>query len=131
MVDVRAEGQVVVSPVCVVSKAHYLTSSGWMPTDNSSALDDEPPFALFRDSGRTYLQVKSNSSFVQNIFHTIRNFIKLIVMKILLTDFQIVFKIHLSFPKNLNRFKEKTHNFFFRLDFMSFVRVCVTLDRVL
>ena len=79
-----------------------------MPTDNSSALDDEPPFALFRDSGRTYLQVKSNSSFVQNIFHTIRNFIKLIVMKILLTDFQIVFKIHLSFPKTLNRFNEKT-----------------------
>lgn len=59
--DVRAEGQVVVSPVCVVSKAHFLTRSGWMATDNSSSgisSDVELPFALARESGRTHLQVK-------------------------------------------------------------------------
>lgn len=60
--DVRAEGQVVVSPVCVVSKAHFLTRSGWMATDNSSSgipSDLDLPFALARESGRTHLQVKS------------------------------------------------------------------------
>ncbi|EFX76342.1 hypothetical protein DAPPUDRAFT_306244 [Daphnia pulex] len=57
--DVRAEGQVVVSPVCVVSKSHFLTRSGWMASDNSSsgiATDRELPFALARESGRTHLQ---------------------------------------------------------------------------
>lgn len=61
-IDVRAEGQVVVSPVCVVSKSHFLTRSGWMASDNSSSgipTDRELPFALARESGRTHLQVKS------------------------------------------------------------------------
>ena len=58
-VDVRAEGQMVVSPVCVVSKAHFLRRSGWVPTDNSSTTSDlmELPFALAREAGRTHLQV--------------------------------------------------------------------------
>ncbi|XP_045025719.1 uncharacterized protein LOC116915350 isoform X1 [Daphnia magna] len=57
--DVRAEGQVVVSPVCVVSKSTFLTRSGWIATDNSSSgipTDRELPFALARESGRTHLQ---------------------------------------------------------------------------
>lgn len=64
-VDVRAEGQMVVSPVCVVSKAHFLSRSGWVPTDNSSTSPDlmELPFALAREAGRTHLQV-----YIQTIF---------------------------------------------------------------
>ena len=59
-VDVRAEGEIVVAPVCIVSKAHFLTRSGWTPTDNSSSagLDVELPFALARESSRTHLQVQ-------------------------------------------------------------------------
>ena len=53
IVDVKAEGHVVIAPVCVVSKSHYLTSSGWIASsENSTAL----PFALARESERTYLQ---------------------------------------------------------------------------
>ena len=50
----------VVAPVCIVSKAHFLSRSGWTPTDNSSSagLDVELPFALARESSRTHLQVR-------------------------------------------------------------------------
>ena len=56
----------VVSPVCVVSKAHFLTGSGWMPTDGASSNSTlsaagmdlmDLPFALAREDGRTHLQV--------------------------------------------------------------------------
>lgn len=56
----------VVSPVCVVSKAHFLTRSGWMATDNATASEADLPFALARDAGRTHLQV-SNWSHEENV----------------------------------------------------------------
>jgi len=62
--DVRAEGQAVVSPVCVVSKAHFLTGAGWTATDETGEPEQEPPFALFRDAGRTYLQVKTSPAMI-------------------------------------------------------------------
>lgn len=43
------------SPICAVSGAQYLASSGWIELRNSGDLD--VPFRLFRDEGRTFLQV--------------------------------------------------------------------------
>lgn len=48
------------SPVCAVSGAQYLTSTGW--SELRSSVDLDVPFRLFRDEGRTFLQV--NNSFV-------------------------------------------------------------------
>lgn len=39
----------------MVSSAKYLTVSGWEEVRNKT--DAEPPFRLFRDEGRTFLQV--------------------------------------------------------------------------
>lgn len=44
-----------VTPMCVVSKALFLTGGGWADLRNRS--DTEPPFRLFRDEGRTFLRV--------------------------------------------------------------------------
>jgi hypothetical protein len=45
----------VVTPICVVSGAQFLTRAGWVDLHNNSYT--EPPFRLFRDEGRTFLQV--------------------------------------------------------------------------
>ncbi|RZF41491.1 hypothetical protein LSTR_LSTR000205 [Laodelphax striatellus] len=42
------------SPICVVSGAKFLTRAGWADLRNRS--DTEPPFRMFRDEGRTFLQ---------------------------------------------------------------------------
>lgn len=44
------------SPICAVSGAQYLTISGWSELRNP--IDTDVPFRLFRDEGRTFLQVK-------------------------------------------------------------------------
>lgn len=44
------------APICAVSGAQYLTASGW--TELRNAVDLDVPFRLFRDEGRTFLQVK-------------------------------------------------------------------------
>ncbi|PSN58012.1 hypothetical protein C0J52_08109 [Blattella germanica] len=43
-----------VTPICVVSGAQFLTRGGWVDLHNNSYT--EPPFRLFRDEGRTFLQ---------------------------------------------------------------------------
>ncbi|KAJ9586667.1 hypothetical protein L9F63_019742, partial [Diploptera punctata] len=43
-----------VTPICVVSGAQFLTRAGWVDIHNNSYT--EPPFRLFRDEGRTFLQ---------------------------------------------------------------------------
>lgn len=45
------------SPICVVSGSQFLTSHGWADLRNRNGSDSEPPFRLFRDEGRTFLQV--------------------------------------------------------------------------
>lgn len=47
------------APICAVSGSQYLTPSGWVELRNSIDLD--VPFRLFRDEGRTFLQVNSIS----------------------------------------------------------------------
>ncbi|KAK3858333.1 hypothetical protein Pcinc_035478 [Petrolisthes cinctipes] len=47
-------GAPLVSPVCVVTTGSVLTTQGWKNMDNTSTF--EPPFRLFRDGGRTYVQ---------------------------------------------------------------------------
>ncbi|XP_067002355.2 uncharacterized protein sha [Anabrus simplex] len=42
------------TPICVVSSAQFLTRNGWADLRNN--LYTEPPFRLFRDEGRTFLQ---------------------------------------------------------------------------
>lgn len=44
------------SPICAVSGAQYLTPAGWM--ELRSPIDTDVPFRLFRDEGRTFLQVR-------------------------------------------------------------------------
>ena len=44
------------TPVCVVSGGQFLGRNGWLNLRNNT--NTEPPFRLFRDEGRTYLQVK-------------------------------------------------------------------------
>ncbi|XP_019767405.2 uncharacterized protein LOC109542571 [Dendroctonus ponderosae] len=41
-------------PVCAVSEAKFLTEAGW--ADLRKPLDNDVPFRLFRDEGRTFLQ---------------------------------------------------------------------------
>ncbi|KAF6217199.1 hypothetical protein GE061_001553 [Apolygus lucorum] len=43
------------NPMCVVSSAKYLSPSGWVELKNKSETY-EPPFRLYRDEGRNYLQ---------------------------------------------------------------------------
>ncbi|KAK2727516.1 hypothetical protein QYM36_008114 [Artemia franciscana] len=52
--DMRSEGQLLLSPVCVVSKAHILSSKGWIALEKGTV--GEPPFALYREGTKTYLQ---------------------------------------------------------------------------
>ncbi|XP_071537928.1 uncharacterized protein sha [Panulirus ornatus] len=47
-------GSPLVSPVCVVTKGSILTQRGWKNMANTSTF--EPPFRLYRDGGRTYVQ---------------------------------------------------------------------------
>lgn len=42
-------------PLCAVSGAQFLTRSGWV--DLRNPIDADVPFRLFRDEGRTFLQV--------------------------------------------------------------------------
>lgn len=53
--DVSAFVAGVVTPICVVSGAQFLTRGGWVDIHNNTYT--EPPFRLFRDEGRTFLQV--------------------------------------------------------------------------
>lgn len=54
------------TPVCAVSGAKFLTESGWVDLRNS--IDSDVPFRLFRDEGRTFLQVSiSYLEFIQFI----------------------------------------------------------------
>lgn len=50
------------SPICAVSGAQYLTPSGWIELRNADDLD--VPFRLFRDEGRTFLQVRSQHTII-------------------------------------------------------------------
>ena len=43
------------TPICAVSGAQFLTKTGWSELRNQ--LDSDVPFRLFRDEGRTFLQV--------------------------------------------------------------------------
>lgn len=45
----------VTTPVCGITGAQQLGRAGWSELRNLS--DTEPPFKLFRDEGRTFLQV--------------------------------------------------------------------------
>lgn len=45
------------TPVCAVSGAQFLTDGGWVELRNP--IDNDVPFRLFRDEGRTFLQVIS------------------------------------------------------------------------
>lgn len=59
------------TPVCAVSGAKFLTESGWVDLRNS--VDSDVPFRLFRDEGRTFLQVSSLRLF--DVFEFISNVI--------------------------------------------------------
>lgn len=48
----------VTTPVCGITGAQQLGRAGWSELRNLS--DTEPPFRLFRDEGRTFLQVRLN-----------------------------------------------------------------------
>ncbi|XP_066584728.1 uncharacterized protein sha [Prorops nasuta] len=50
--EIRFEG--VITPVCGIAGAQQLGKSGWLELRNLS--EAEPPFRLFRDEGRTFLQ---------------------------------------------------------------------------
>lgn len=43
------------APICAVSGSQYLTTTGW--TELRNTIDLDVPFRLFRDEGRTFLQV--------------------------------------------------------------------------
>lgn len=43
------------TPVCAVSGAKFMTEGGWVELRNP--VDADVPFRLFRDEGRTFLQV--------------------------------------------------------------------------
>lgn len=51
------------TPVCAVSGAKFLTESGWV--DLRNPVDTDVPFRLFRDEGRTFLQVIKKHSFIE------------------------------------------------------------------
>lgn len=46
------------TPVCAVTGAQYLTKNGW--SDLRNPIDTDYPFRMFRDEGRTFLQVSPN-----------------------------------------------------------------------
>lgn len=54
----------VTTPVCGITGARQLGKSGWSELRNLS--DAEPPFRLFRDEGRTFLQVSFISNFTKS-----------------------------------------------------------------
>ncbi|KAG8287241.1 hypothetical protein J6590_043609 [Homalodisca vitripennis] len=47
------------SPICVVSGSQFLTPHGWADLRSRNGSESEPPFRLYRDEGRTFLQVLS------------------------------------------------------------------------
>lgn len=47
----------VTTPVCGIAGAQQLGRAGWFELRNLS--EAEPPFRLFRDEGRTFLQVSN------------------------------------------------------------------------
>lgn len=57
------------APICAVSGAQYLAASGW--TELRNAIDLDVPFRLFRDEGRTFLQVKNKAKFFHYREHAI------------------------------------------------------------
>uniref|UniRef100_T1IBP4 Uncharacterized protein n=1 Tax=Rhodnius prolixus TaxID=13249 RepID=T1IBP4_RHOPR len=73
-------------PICVVSGANYLTIGGWVDLRNRS--DYEPPFRLYVDEGRTFLQVRTTMLLIQSI--------NLVLFS---PDAKILAKIRQPFPK--------------------------------
>lgn len=74
------------APICAVSGAQYLAASGW--TELRNAIDLDVPFRLFRDEGRTFLQVKiKQNSFITEsmrlIFTIEWQIVRLIIFKYL------------------------------------------------
>jgi hypothetical protein len=61
----------VMTPICVVSGAQFLTRAGWVDLHNNSYT--EPPFRLFRDEGRTFLQVLYTPSHFMLILYTAKH----------------------------------------------------------
>lgn len=47
-------------PLCAVSSAKFLTDGSWV--DLRNPIDTDVPFRLFRDEGRTFLQVSVGSN---------------------------------------------------------------------
>lgn len=52
------------TPVCGIAGSQQLGKSGWSEFKNLSSV--EPPFKIFRDEGRTFLQV--NKNFLSKIY---------------------------------------------------------------
>lgn len=50
------------TPVCAVSGAQFLTRKGFLDLRNT--LDADVPFKLFRDEGRTFLQVNESLYYI-------------------------------------------------------------------
>lgn len=48
-------------PVCAISGAKFMTEDGWI--DLRNPIDTDVPFRLFRDEGRTFLQVSYSFKF--------------------------------------------------------------------
>lgn len=55
--------------MCAVTGAQYLTSNGW--SDLRNPITNDYPFRMFRDEGRTFLQV----SYTIHIYNTYYNII--------------------------------------------------------
>ena len=54
------------TPVCAVTGAQYLTGNGWSELRNP--IDTDYPFRMFRDEGRTFLQVSLAPEAVSFLF---------------------------------------------------------------
>lgn len=49
------------TPICAVTGSQFLTKAGWSELRNP--IDSDVPFRLFRDEGRTFIQVRPLFSF--------------------------------------------------------------------
>lgn len=49
--------------MCAVTGAQYLTTNGW--SDLRNPIDNDYPFRMFRDEGRTFLQVQSKENNIE------------------------------------------------------------------
>ena len=58
--DLDSNGEVVVAPICVVSRVEMMTDTGWRDIDNVTDTFFQQPFQLYRDGDKTYLQVSAN-----------------------------------------------------------------------